>query len=334
MNSLYRKFCVPFSCCLLLVSCGGGYQAPISEQGEQQRISAPIIVDSSTPQSSLRVENSRPVTVSSSSGGNGPLPEVISSNSGLGGGSASDRGGSSDSIQGGSRQSSSNQGSFTINRAGPTTHLVRSGDTLFSIAFQYDLDFRSLAIANGLNLPYTIFVDQEINLDLNNIVSGGSAVSTANLGRAVGNNSVARASAGGGTSGSVLRQPVTSTPRAIGWQWPHQGRLLRGFQSGLSRGLDISGNVGDAVLAAGDGDVVYSGSGIQGSGDLIIVRHSDRYLSAYAHNSRMLVNVGSRVRAGEKIAELGENSSGVAMLHFEIREAGDSVDPSKLLPPK
>ena len=209
-----------------------------------------------------------------------------------------------------------------------------SGDTLFSIAFQYDLDFRSLAIVNGLNPPYTIFVDQEINLDLNNIVRGGSAVSTANLGTAVGNNSVARSRAGGGTSGSVLRQPVTSTPRAISWQWPHQGRLVRGFQSGASKGLDISGNVGDAVLAAGDGDVVYSGSGIQGSGDLIIVRHNDRYLSAYAHNSRMLVKEGSRVRAGEKIAEVGENSSGVAMLHFEIREAGDSVDPSRLLPSK
>jgi lipoprotein NlpD len=339
MNSLYRQFCVPlsFSCCLLLVSCGGGYQAPISEQGEQQRISAPIIVDSSTPQSSLRVKDSRPVRVSSSSGGNGALPEVISSNSGLGGGrsqvvrggAVSDRVGSSDSIQG-----SSNQGGSSINRAVPTTYRVSSGDTLFSIAFQYDLDFRSLAIANGLNPPYTIFVDQEINLDMNNIVSGGSAVSTANLGTAVGNNSVARARAGGGTSGSVLRQPVTSTLQALSWQWPHQGRLLRGFQSGVSKGLDISGNVGDAVLATGDGDVVYSGSGIQGSGDLIIVRHSDRYLSAYAHNSRMLVNVGSRVRAGEKIAEVGENSSGVAMLHFEIREAGDSVDPSRLLPSK
>ena len=337
MNFLHRQISVFLiaSCSLLLVSCGGGYQAPISEQGEQQRISAPIIVDSSTPQSSFRVKDSRPVTVSSSSGGNGGLPEVISSNSGLGGGrSQVVRGGSSDSIRGGSWQGSSNQGGSNINRAGPTTHLVRSGETLFSIAFQYDLDFRSLAIANGLNPPYTIFVDQEINLDLNNIVSAGSAVSTANLGTAVGNNSVARARAGGGTSGSVLRQPVTSTPQALSWQWPHQGRLLRGFQSGVSKGLDISGNVGDAVLAAGDGDVVYSGSGIQGSGDLIIVRHSDRYLSAYAHNSRMLVNVGSRVRAGEKIAEVGENSSGVAMLHFEIREAGDSVDPSRLLPSK
>ena len=156
MNALYRQLSVPLivSCCLLLASCGGGYQAPISEQGEQQRITAPIIVDSSTPESSLRLENSRPVNVSSSGGGS----RII-------------RGGSSDSIQGGSRQSSSNQGVSNINGAGATTHLVRSGDTLFSIAFQYDLDFRSLAIANGLNPPYTIFVNREINLDLNNIVS-------------------------------------------------------------------------------------------------------------------------------------------------------------------
>ena len=344
MNFLPRQLRLPFiaTCTLLLVSCGGGYQAPISEQSERQVISAPIIVDSSTPESSLRVGDSRPVSVSSSGGGNGSSPEVFSSNSGAGVGgsrviqrdSISGRASSSNSNQGGSNANNSNQGSSNFKRAVPTTYRVRSGDTLFSIAFQYDLDFRSLAIANSLNPPYTIFVDQEINLDLNNIVGGASGVSTANLGTAVGNNSVARARAGGGSSGSVLRQPVASTQRAISWQWPHQGRVLRGFQSGVSKGLDIAGNVGDSVLAAGDGDVVYSGRGIQGSGDLIIVRHSDRYLSAYAHNSRMLVNEGSRVRAGEKIAEVGENSSGVAMLHFEIREAGDSVDPSRLLPSK
>ena len=301
MNSLHRQFSVLLiaSCSLLLASCGGGYQAPISELGEQQVISAPEVFSSNSEAGGTQSQSIQRGSISSGVGGTG-----------------------------------SNLSSSNINRAGPASHLVRPGDTLFSIAFQYDLDFRSLAIANGLNPPYTIFVDQEINLDLNNIVRGGSAVSTANLGTAVGNNSVARSRAGGGTSGSVLRQPVTSTPRAISWQWPHQGRLVRGFQSGVSKGLDISGNVGDAVLAAGDGDVVYSGRGIQGSGDLIIIRHSDRYLSAYAHNSRMLVNEGSRVRAGEKIAEVGENSSGVAMLHFEIREAGDSVDPSRLLPSK
>lgn len=308
-------------CALLLAACGGGYQAPISEQGERQIISAPIIVDSSTPESSLRVENSRPVSVSSSSGRTS-APLIVSSSSG-----------SNSAISRSAIQSRPIGTNSQQNNTLPRTHRVRSGDTLFSIAFQYDLDFRSLAIANGLNPPYTIFVDQEINLDLNNIPQGASAVSTANLGTAVGNNSVATArGTGSAPSGSVLRQPVSSAPRAIGWQWPHQGRVLRGFQSGVNKGLDISGNVGDPVLAAGDGDVVYSGRGIQGSGDLIILRHSDRYLSAYAHNSRMLVSEGSRVRAGEKIAEVGENSAGVAMLHFEIREAGDSVDPSRLLP--
>ncbi|GJM14053.1 MAG: hypothetical protein DHS20C12_24560 [Pseudohongiella sp.] len=319
MNSLHRQFSATLiaSASLLLVACAGGYQAPMSDQGERQVVTAPIIVDSSTPESSFRIENSRPVSVSSSGRGNSSNPGSVSR---------------SQPVSNRSTNTASNQGSSNINRALPTTHRVRPGDTLFSIAFQYDLDFRSLAIANGLNPPYTIFVDREINLDLNNVVNNGGSVATSNLGTAVGNNSVARASAGSSASGSVLRQPVSRTPLAVTWQWPHQGRVIRGFQSGVSKGLDIGGSVGDPVLAAGDGDVVYSGRGIQGSGDLIIIRHSDRYLSAYAHNSRMLVSEGSRVRAGEKIAEVGENSTGVAMLHFEIREAGDSVDPSRLLP--
>lgn len=310
MGQLSAKPLLTLAAAALLSGCGGGYQAPISEQSERQVVTAPIIVDSSTPDSSLRVDSSRPVAVSSTTSGSRPV-EVISSRP------------TRDVSQAQPVQRTS---------AVPGSHRVRSGDTLFSIAFQYDLDFRSVAIANGLNPPYTIFVDQQINLDINNVAQSARGVSTANLGTAVGNNSVARARAGSPVSGSVLRQPVNSTARDVSWQWPHQGRLLRGFQSGANKGLDIAGNVGDPVLAAGDGDVVYSGSGIQGSGDLIIIRHSDRYLSAYAHNSRMLVTEGSHVRAGEKIAEVGVNSAGVAMLHFEIREAGDSVDPSRLLP--
>jgi len=298
----------------VLAACGGGYQAPITEQGERQVVRAPLIVDSSTPDSSLRVENSRPVTVSSSGRGNAPV-EVISSRP------------SQSSAQ--ARPTSARP---TTPSNTPRSHRVRAGDTLFSIAYQYDLDFRSLAIANGMSPPYTIFVDQQINLDLNAVPSNGSESAVASLGRAVGNNSVAQARAGTPVSSGVLRQPVSREPLAVSWQWPHQGRLVRGFQSGVSKGLDIAGSIGDPVFAAGDGDVVYSGRGIQGSGDLIIIRHSDRYLSAYAHNSRMLVSEGSRVRSGEKIAEVGQNSSGAAMLHFEIREAGDSVDPMRLLP--
>lgn len=288
----------------LLTACGGGYQAPVLEQGERQRISAPIIVDSTTGDSSFRTPASRAAIVSSSS-------SSIGSSSGTG-------------------SNNSQPASSSV-----TTHRVRSGETLFSIAFQHDLDFRSLAIANGLNPPYTIFVDQILNLALgsNSRDQTGSSIANSRLGSAVSNNSVARSQAGNASSGRVLRQPVNSSSAVNPvWRWPHQGRLLRGFQAGLNKGLDISGNRGDAVLAAGDGDVVYSGRDIQGTGDLIIIRHNDRYLSAYAHNSLMLVSEGSRVRAGEKIAEIGENPAGIAMLHFEIREEGNSIDPTRLLP--
>ena len=107
---------------------------------------------------------------------------------------------------------------------------------------------------------------------------------------------------------------------------------MRDFRGAGYKGLDIAGQLGDSVVAASAGDVVYSGRGVQGSGNLIIIRHNDRYLSAYAHNSAMLVGEGSRVAAGDKIAEVGLNSAGVAMLHFEIRVEGNSVDPSELLP--
>jgi lipoprotein NlpD len=214
------------------------------------------------------------------------------------------------------------------------THRVRSGDTLFSIAFEYDLDFRSLAQANGLNPPYTIFVDQQINLDISRLSVSASANS--NLGTAVSNNSVARAQASSSGSGGLIRSSISGSPGTgssePNWQWPHRGMVLRDFQADLNKGIDIGGQFGDPVLAASAGDVVYSGRGVQGSGNLIIIRHSDRYLSAYSHNSVMLVAEGSRVGAGEKIAEVGESSAGVSMLHFEIRVDGQSVDPAGLLP--
>ena len=286
---------------LLLTACAGNYQAPVSEQGERQRVAAPIIVDGNTPDSSFRVP-----------------PAAVAG------------------VSPGSRASSASAGSNNSRAASSSvaTHRVRSGETLFSIAFQHDLDFRSLAIANGLNPPYTIFVDQVLNLTLGSgdTQARGSSVNS-RLGSAVSNNAVARSQAGNTGGGRVLRQPVNSSSVSNpAWQWPHQGRLLRGFQAGVNKGLDISGNRGDAVLAAGDGDVVYSGRDIQGTGELIIIRHNDRYLSAYAHNSVMLVREGSRVRAGEKIAEVGENPAGIAMLHFEIRQDGNSIDPARLLP--
>jgi len=302
-NTGFRRISILSGCALLVAACAGGYQAPVSDQGERQIVKAPIIVDSSASGSSFRIDESKAVIVSSASSNTSAIA---------------------------SRESGQHVAESTV--LNPRTYRVRSGDTLFSIAFQHDLDFRKLAIANGLNPPYTIFVGQEINLELNAIPRGSSVVASTNIGAVVDNNSVARTRAGGGSSAVVLRQPVASASRNVQWQWPHQGRLLKAFQPGVNKGLDIGGKIGDPVFAAGAGDVVYSGRGVQGTGDLIIIRHSDRYLSAYAHNSAMLVSEGAHVRAGDRIAKIGENPAGVPMLHFEIREDGNSVDPSRFLP--
>ena len=205
---------------------------------------------------------------------------------------------------------------------------------MFSIAFQYDLDFRRLAIANDLNPPYTIFVSQEINLDTGRVPDSRSG---GDLGTPVEDNAVARTQGSISRPGGLTRRTIGQTVDSVsnsepGWQWPLRGEVLSGFQANVSKGIDIGGRVGDPVLAAADGDVVYSGQGVQGSGNLIIIRHNDRYLSAYAHNSAMLANLGHSVQAGDKIAEVGHSPAGVAMLHFEIRVDGRPVNPAELLP--
>jgi lipoprotein NlpD len=211
------------------------------------------------------------------------------------------------------------------------THTVRRGETLYSIAFQYDLDFRALALANNLNPPYTIFVDQELKLEVGQGAPASSSSVIGNLGTPVANNSVARAQGTATGSGGLIRQPIGANTEPS-WQWPLSGQIIRGFENGQNKGIDIGARLGDPVYAASDGDVVYSGRGIQGAGELIILRHSDRYLSAYAYNSAMRVKEGDRVRAGQQIAEVGASSAGDPALHFEIRVDGKSVDPTGLLP--
>ena len=294
---------------LSFVACGNNYQAPIDEQSEPLAVANPIIVDSSRGESSFNASVSR-VGIASSSSSPGLRTAGLAT----------------------AVVARAATQSPTRNRA--LKHRVRFGDTLYSIAFEYDLDARNLAIANNLRPPYTIFIDQELNLDMSRIVNlaVSTAVDTSKLGTAVSNNSVARAQPTRARSGGVTRAPISSSQNPDPhWQWPHTGRVLRAFQS-ANKGIDIGGRVGDPVWAASDGEVVYSGNGIQGSGDLIIIRHGDSYLSAYAHNSVMLVSAGSSVTAGEKIAEIGENPAGVAMLHFEIRLDGASVDPIRFLP--
>ena len=119
---------------------------------------------------------------------------------------------------------------------------------------------------------------------------------------------------------------------AINWAWPASGRVLDGFDDSRNKGLDIGGAIGDPVLAAGDGKVVYAGNGLRGYGQLLIVKHNDNYLSAYAHNSKLIAKYGDSVKRGQKIAELGNSDSDKPKLHFEIRRQGKPVDPAKFLP--
>ncbi len=219
---------------------------------------------------------------------------------------------------------------------GAQRHTVVRGDTLYSIAWQYSVDVRALALANNLTPPYTIYPGQELTVNISGVSSNAvAAVPT-----------LPAAPAGDAAPAPVARAVDPAPERRTGnvpskvvddiaWQWPVQGRVLRSFSassSATSRGIDIGAGQGDAVYAAADGDVVYSGRGIQGQGDLIIIRHSARHLSAYSHNSAMLVQEGARVRAGDKIAEVGRDSRGAELLHFEVRVDGAAVDPARYLP--
>lgn len=123
-----------------------------------------------------------------------------------------------------------------------------------------------------------------------------------------------------------------ATDDHINWAWPHPGPLVASFNDGNNKGVDLSGKLGDPVLAAAPGRVVYAGDGLRGYGKLVIVKHNNLYLSAYAHNSKILVKEGQQVGKGQKIAELGDSDAERPKLHFEIRKLGKPVDPVQLLP--
>jgi lipoprotein NlpD len=129
--------------------------------------------------------------------------------------------------------------------------------------------------------------------------------------------------------------PPTSSSRDdddLNWLWPANGQVIAGFDEQRSKGLSIAGKAGDPVLAAADGKVVYAGSGLRGYGNLVIVKHNNVYLTAYAHNQTLLVKEEQNVKRGQKIAEMGATDSDRVQLHFEIRKQGKPIDPAKLLP--
>ncbi len=134
------------------------------------------------------------------------------------------------------------------------------------------------------------------------------------------------------TTGSAPPVAAASGDEDVGWIWPAQGSLIAGFDEAKNKGLDISGKAGDSVLAAADGRVVYAGAGLRGYGNLIILKHNNTYLTAYAHNRMLLVKEDQSVQKGQKIAEMGNSDADRVKLHFEIRRQGKPVDPARYLP--
>ena len=140
-------------------------------------------------------------------------------------------------------------------------------------------------------------------------------------------------------SAAPASAPSGNTPgvdgeEAVGWTWPSAGALIAGFDEVRNKGLTLGGKAGDPVLAAADGRVVYAGSGLRGYGNLVIVKHNNTFLSAYAHNQVLLVKEDQVVRRGQKIAEMGSTEADRVQLHFEIRRQGRPIDPARLLPPR
>ena len=220
-------------------------------------------------------------------------------------------------------------------------HRVNEGETLYAVAWIYDLDFMHIARVNRLSSPYTIFPGQILNVDPRAVPAGSEASASRTVSNSADsgttNSRQARpASTSNNQPSSVQVNPVRVNQGPVNWDWPARGSVVGTFSaSGVeNKGIDIAGSRGDRIVAAADGEVVYAGSGLLRYGDLLIIKHNDSFLSAYAHNSALLVAEGDRVRQGEQIAELGSTGIDREMLHLEIRLEGKPVDPMGYLPPR
>lgn len=238
---------------------------------------------------------------------------------------------------------------------------VQKDDTIYSIAWSFDLDYRDLAKANHLKPPYSLRPGQTLSMHISSTerskdaeIESVNPVTFKDVG--ITNcpyqeinkepkivpeitlpelelKSVDKFDA------NIVEPPrktvtlnqakIVSPVNRARWQWPANGKVLKEFdlQGGGNKGIDITGNLGDPVTAAAPGKVVYSGSGLRGYGNLIIIKHSDNYLSAYAYNKKCLVKEGDVVRAGTEIGKMGQNNAGEVLLHFEIRRNGKPVNP-------
>jgi len=242
-------------------------------------------------------------------------------------------------------------------------YTVQRGDTLYSIALAFGVDHRELARWNDLSDPTQLRVGQALRVT----APSEPTVATVTPVTPGGATEVRPLPPPGGIAPSAAPEAPSPAPPAVPapsapppsaapsppavavapppkaapaepadggpqWQWPAPGKVIEGFDGPRNKGIDIAGNEGAPVLAAADGEVVYVGSAVRGYGNLVIVRHTDEFITAYAHNSKVVVQEKQRVKRGQKIAELGRSDADRPKLHFEVRHQGKPVDPIKYLP--
>ncbi|MCC2617985.1 peptidoglycan DD-metalloendopeptidase family protein [Aestuariibacter halophilus] len=222
------------------------------------------------------------------------------------------------------------------------TYQVKKGDTLFAIAWQTGNDYRDLARWNNIPKPYHIYPGQQLTVRKNaNAAPSATAKNTGQTSKINANQAVDRPQKQAyGDEKSSTKTTADSNAasdfpsRVSRWQWPANGALLNRFslQEQGNKGIDISGKSGDPIVAAADGKVVYTGNALRGYGNLVIIKHSETFLSAYAHNKDIKVSEQQWVKAGQVIASMGRSGTESVKLHFEVRYKGKSVDPLRYLP--
>jgi lipoprotein NlpD len=246
----------------------------------------------------------------------------------------------------------------------PGTYVVKPGDTLIRIALEHGQNWRDVARWSGLENPNLIEVGQVLRVaapapepgsavsqavspaaraETRPLVPGGTAAG-ATGGTVAGagtpgsvpgaTTGAPTAASGAGATPSPSPAPAKEPDDDLNWMWPAAGPVLASFDEGKTKGVVIGGKAGDPVLASADGRVVYAGSGLRGYGNLVIVKHNNTFLTAYAHNQALVVKEDQVVRRGQKIAEMGSSDADRVQLHFEVRRQGKPVDPTRYLPPR
>ena len=236
------------------------------------------------------------------------------------------------------------------NAGKPGYYTVKRGDTVMRIGLETGQAWRDIVRWNNLENPNLIEVGQVLRVVPPVAATAAASPATGAVSRPVASSSVApagatppvgqaapaasAAAAAPAASASTAPAAATAGEDEIVFIWPGTGAVIAGFDEAKNKGLDLGGKAGDPVVAAADGRVVYAGAGLRGYGNLVILKHNNTYLTAYAHNQTLLVKEDQNVRRGQKIAEMGSTDADRVKLHFEIRRQGKPVDPAKYLPPR